>query len=78
MAERRTVTASAHVSPAELADWRAKAVAAGVSLSGLLRQAMARTRTWNRPGGRGGARALVTSMCLLHVPFAKLLLFYGY
>ena len=53
MAERRTVTASVRVSPAELADWRTKAVAAGVSLSALLRQTMA--RTWNRPGGRAGA-----------------------
>ena len=49
MADRRTVTASARVSPPELADWRAKAVAAGVSLSALLRQAMARTRTWTAP-----------------------------
>ena len=31
MAGRRSVTASARVSPAELADWQAKAVAAGVS-----------------------------------------------
>ena len=37
MADRRTVTASACVSPVELADWRAKAVAAGVSLSAVLR-----------------------------------------
>ena len=37
MADRRTVTAAARVSPAELADWRAKAAAAGVSLSALLR-----------------------------------------
>ena len=49
MADRRAVTASARVSPTELADWRAKAVAAGVPLSALLRQAMARTRTWNAP-----------------------------
>ena len=49
MADRRTVTAAARVSPAELADWRAKAAAAGVSLSALLRQAMARTRTWTAP-----------------------------
>ena len=34
------------VSPAEVAAWRAKAEAAGVPLSDLLRQAMARTRTW--------------------------------
>ena len=49
MADRRTVTAAARVSPAELADWRAKAVAAGVPLSALLREAMARTRTWTAP-----------------------------
>ena len=49
MADRRTVTAAARVSPAELADWRAKAAAAGLSLSALLRQAMARTRTWTAP-----------------------------
>ena len=46
MAERRTVRVHARVSPAEIADWRAKAAAAGVPLSDLLRQAMARTRTW--------------------------------
>ena len=46
MADRRTVTAAARVSPTKLADWRAKAAAAGVPLSALLRQAMARTRTW--------------------------------
>ena len=45
MADRRTVRVHARVSPAELADWRAKATAAGVPLSDLLRQAMARTRT---------------------------------
>ena len=49
MAERRTVTAAARVSPAELADWQAKAAAAGASLSALLLQAMARTRTWTAP-----------------------------
>ena len=49
MADRRTVIAAARVSPAELADWRAKAAGAGVSLSALLRQAMARTRTWTAP-----------------------------
>ena len=46
MADRRTVRVHARVSPAELADWRAKAAAAGVPLSDLLRQAMGRTRTW--------------------------------
>ena len=42
----RTVTANARVTPEELEQWRAKARAAGVSLSELVRQAMARTRTW--------------------------------
>ena len=46
MRDRRTVRVHARVSPAELADWRAKAAAVGVPLSDLLRQAMARTRTW--------------------------------
>lgn len=41
MPDRRTVTASARVSPAELAAWQAKASAAGVPLSVLLRPAMA-------------------------------------
>ena len=43
---RRSAIAHARVTPAELADWRAKAKAAGVPLSELLRQAMDRTRTW--------------------------------
>ena len=42
----RTLIAQARVSEAELAEWRAKAAAAGVGLSELLRRAMARTRTW--------------------------------
>ena len=42
----RTLIAQARVSEAELAKWRAKATAAGVPLSELLRRAMARTRTW--------------------------------
>ena len=46
MADRRTVRVHARVSPAELAEWRAKSAAVGVPLSDLLRQAMARTRTW--------------------------------
>ncbi len=46
MADRRTVRVHVRVSPAELADWRAKSAAVGVPLSDLLRQAMARTRTW--------------------------------
>ena len=37
------------VSPVEFADWRAKALATGVPLSALLREAMARTRTWTAP-----------------------------
>ena len=45
MAERRTGQIRLRVSPAELAAWRAKAGAAGLPLSDLLRQAMARTRS---------------------------------
>ena len=53
----RTLIAQARVSEAELAEWRAKAAAAGVSLSELLRRAMARTRTWtaSRRQSRAGA-----------------------
>ena len=43
---RRSAIAHARVTPAELAEWRAKARAAGVPLSELIRQAMQRTRTW--------------------------------
>ena len=46
MADHRTAVVRARVTPAEHADWLAKAAAAGVSPSRLLRQAMARTRTW--------------------------------
>ena len=46
MADRRIVRASVRVSAAEFATWKTKAAAAGVPLSDLLRQAMARTRTW--------------------------------
>ena len=46
MAKRRTVMVAARVTPEEHAAWRAKAAAAGVSPSRLLRRAMARTRTW--------------------------------
>ena len=46
MADRRTGQIHLRVSPAEVAARRAKAAAAGVPLSDLLRQAMARTRTW--------------------------------
>ena len=49
MAERRIATVTARVSAAEFADWRAKAAAAGVPLSALLRQSRARTRTWTAP-----------------------------
>ena len=45
----RPAIAHARVSADELADWRAKAAAAGVSLSELLRQAMARTQVWTAP-----------------------------
>ena len=40
---------AARVTPAEDAAWREKAAAAGVSPSALLREAMARTRTWTAP-----------------------------
>ena len=40
---------AARVTPEEHAAWQAKAEAAGVSPSRLLRQAMARTRTWTAP-----------------------------
>ena len=46
MAHRRTAVVRARVLPAEHAAWQAKAAAAGVSPSDLLRQAIARTRTW--------------------------------
>ena len=49
MAERRSVEVHLRVSPAERAAWKAKAAAAGVSLSALLRQAIARTQTWTAP-----------------------------
>ena len=46
---RRSAIAHARVTRAELAEWRAKAKAAGVPLSELLRLAMGRTRTWTAP-----------------------------
>ena len=49
MADRRTVRVHVRLSPAERAAWDAKAAAAGVPLSTLLRRAMARTRTWTAP-----------------------------
>ena len=57
MASRRTGQIHLRAAPAEVAAWRAKAEAAGVPLSDLLRQAMARTRTWTAAGGRRRARA---------------------
>ena len=48
-APTRPAIAHARVSADELALWQAKAAAAGVSLSALLRQAMARTQTWTAP-----------------------------
>ena len=49
MAKRRTVIVAARVTPEEHAAWQDKAAAAGASPSVLLRQAMARTRTWTAP-----------------------------
>ncbi len=46
MARRRPVLVAVRLTPGESADWRAKAKAAGVPLSALIRRAMARTRTW--------------------------------
>ena len=45
----RTPLVAARVTPAEHAAWHEKAAAAGVSTSALLREAMARTRTWTAP-----------------------------
>lgn len=44
--EQRSAIAHARVTPAELERWQAKASAAGIPLSELLRQAMRRTRAW--------------------------------
>ena len=49
VADRRTVMVAARVTSAEHAAWQDKAAAAGLSPSALLRQAMARTRTWTAP-----------------------------
>ena len=46
MARRRPDLDGVRLTPHESADWRAKAKAAGVPLSALIRRAMARTRTW--------------------------------
>ena len=42
----RSALLQVRVAPGELTAWRAKAASAGVSMSGLLRQAMARTGAW--------------------------------
>ena len=49
MARRRPVLVAVRLTRSESADWRAKAAAAGVPLSALIRRAMARTRTWTAP-----------------------------
>ena len=49
MRDRRTAVVRARVLLSERAAWQEKAAAAGVSPSALLRQAMARTRTWTAP-----------------------------
>ena len=49
MARRRPVLVAVRLTPTESTDWRAKAAAAGVPLSALIRRAMARTRTWTAP-----------------------------
>ncbi len=49
MARRRPILVAVRLTPDESADWRAKAKAAGVPLSALIRRAMARTRTWTVP-----------------------------
>lgn len=46
----RTCLVQARVSPDELEAWRSNARAAGVSSSGLLRQAMTRTGRWTPAG----------------------------
>ena len=52
MARRRPVLVTVRLTPEESADWRAKATAAGVPLSALIRRAMARTRTWTVPAAQ--------------------------
>ncbi|MXX36024.1 MAG: MobC family plasmid mobilization relaxosome protein [Gemmatimonadetes bacterium] len=49
MARRRPILVAVRLTPDESSDWRAKAKAAGVPLSALIRRAMARTRTWTVP-----------------------------
>ena len=46
MAEKRNAEIKIRLSPKEKFSWQQKAVYAGVSLSNLMRQAMARTNTW--------------------------------
>ena len=42
----RDAIAEARITKGELAEWRGKAEAAGVSVGALIRKAMARTHTW--------------------------------
>ena len=60
----RPAIAHARVSADELADWQAKAAAAGVSLSELLRQAMARDAALDGAGTGGRARAHAANRAL--------------
>ena len=54
----RSALVQVRVKPSELAVWRSKATSAGVSLSVLLRQAMARTGAWTpSPADAERARA---------------------
>ncbi len=46
MAEKRDSYIKIRLSKSEKIDWQEKAVRAGISLSNLIRQAMARTQTW--------------------------------
>ena len=46
MAERREVWLKVRTTQTERARWRAKAEAAGLSLSALVRRALVRTQTW--------------------------------
>jgi len=43
---RRDITLQVRVTAPEKATWRAKSAGAGISISALIRQAMARTRSW--------------------------------
>jgi hypothetical protein len=46
MAEKRDSYIKVRLNKSEKIDWQEKAVLAGISLSNLIRQAMARTQTW--------------------------------